>query len=123
MSIYVVPQIAWANVLDAFSRLHRGWLADVQGAAPDTAPVRPPAWRPLATVALTSPPDAPGIRIDFADGASVNVNSLRELRLESRHDGAERALDIDCAAGEHVRLVFRATALPEDRDHGTPPTT
>jgi hypothetical protein len=42
MSIYVVPPIAWGNVLDAFSRLHRGWLADVRDAEHEAAPLRPP---------------------------------------------------------------------------------
>jgi hypothetical protein len=110
MSIYVVPPIAWGNVLDAFSRLHRGWLADVRDAEHEAAPLRPPTWRPLASVALTSPAGAPSIRIDFTDGTSVNVTSARELRLESRDDGAERALEIDRATGSQVRLVFRGTA-------------
>ena len=116
MSIYVVPPIAWGNVLDAFSRLHRGWLADVRGAQPEAAPVRPRTWRPLAAIALTSPPDPPAIRIEFIDGAKVSINAPRELRLDAREDGAERALEIDRAAGERVRLVFRATALPEELD-------
>jgi hypothetical protein len=116
MSIYVVPQIAWGHVLAAFSRLHRGWLADVRGAEPVGAFAPPAAWRPLAAVTLTSPTGAPSIRIDFTDGASVNVPNPRELRLESRHDGAERALEVDCAAGENIRLVFRATAPAEELD-------
>jgi hypothetical protein len=110
MSIYVVPQIAWGHVLAAFSRLHRGWLADVRDAEHEAASLRPPTWRPLAAVTLTSPTGAPSIRIDFTDGASVNVPNPRELRLESRDDGAERALEIDRATGTQVRLVLRGTA-------------
>ena len=116
MSVYVVPQIAWGNVLDAFSRLHRGWLTCVRAGDPDAASAQPESWRALASVAVTSPPDTPAIRIDFTDGASVNVKEPIALRLEARDDGAERALEIDRAAGEFVRLVFRATARPEDLD-------
>ena len=109
MSIYAVPEGGWANVLGAFSRLHRGWLACIEGVEPGGASLPPTAWRPLAAVALTSPPEAPAIRIDFTDGASVNVKAPRALRLDARDDGAERALEIDSAGGEHVRLEFRAT--------------
>ena len=116
MSIYVVPEVAWGNILDAFSRLHRGWLADVDGAEPAATPVRPRTWRPLAAVALGSPADAPVIRIDFTDGTSLNVAGPRELRLESREDGAEQALEIDRSTGTQVRLVFRATGLAEELD-------
>jgi hypothetical protein len=114
MSIYVVPQTAWGNILDSFSRLHRGWPACVRGVDSDHPLSWARRWRPLAAVRLAPPSNAPAIRIEFTDGATVNVQSPRELRLEAGEDGAERALEIDRRAGEHVRLVFRARARPEE---------
>lgn len=55
------------------------------------------------------------VRVGFQGGPTVLVEAPRTLGVDRRDDGAERALEIDAAAG-FVRIAFRATALPEELD-------
>jgi hypothetical protein len=63
---------------------------------------------------------AAAIRVTFQGGPTVCVKAPRTLGVDTREDGAERALEIDAAEGTFVRLVFRATALPEEVDGMAP---
>lgn len=120
MSVRVVAPDAWSAELDHFSRAHRGWLARVEKVPPSLDPVSYSGWCPLQRVRGTRGAHAPAIRIELTGVPSVDVDAPRALRVDTREDGAERALEIEAAGGEFVRLVFRVTALPEEVD-GTAP--
>lgn len=117
MSVHDVPRARWAGMLEQFSRAHRGWLASVACVRPGPELASHTGWYPLesVTVARTGT-RVTAIQITFQAGPTVRVNAPRTLGVDTREDGAERALEIDQAGGEFVRLVFRATALPEEVD-------
>lgn len=117
MSVHDVPRARWAGMLEQFSRAHRGWLARVGCVRPGPELASHTGWYPLesVTVARTGT-RAAAIRVTFQGGPTVCVTAPRMLGVDTREDGAERALEIDAAEGTFVRLVFRATALPEEVD-------
>jgi hypothetical protein len=116
MSVRDVPRAEWAQVIEEFSRAHRGWrasLVTVRGS--DT--VSHTGWYPLGSVAgVWSGRRATSIRIGFQGGPTVCIGAPRTLGVDRREDGAERALEIDAAGGTFVRLAFRATARLEEMD-------
>ena len=117
MSIHDVPRSRWADMLEQFSRGHRGWLASVVTVRPGPELTSHTDWHPLESVTLARTAERPtAIRVKFQGGPTVCVSAPRTLGVDRRDDGAERALEIDSAEGEFVRIVFRATALPEEVD-------
>jgi hypothetical protein len=56
------------------------------------------------------------IHVKFQGSPSVCIKAPRTLGIDTREDGAERALEIDAGEAEFVRLAFRATARPEEVD-------
>lgn len=117
MSVHDIPRSRWADVLEQFSRGHRGWLASVVTVRPGPELTSHTDWRPLESVTVTRTAGRPtAIRVRFQGGPTVCVRAPRTLGVDRRNDGAERALEIDAAGGEFVRIVFRATALPEEVD-------
>jgi len=121
MSVHDVPRARWAGVLEQFSRAHRGWRASVACVRPGPELASHTGWYPLASVTVVpSGTRAAAIRVTFQGGPTVCVTAPRTLGIDTREDGAERALEIDAAEGTFVRLVFRATALPEEVDGMAP---
>ena len=117
MSVHEVPRLRWAPVLDEFSRGHRGWLASLVTVRPGPVVAFHTHWHPLESVTLERiGKQTTAIWVTFQGGPPVCVWAPRTLGIDTRDDGAERALEIDGARGEFVRLVFRATALPEEVD-------
>ena len=117
MSVHDIPRSRWADVLEQFSRGHRGWLASVVTVRPGPELMSHTDWRPLDSVTVTPSAGRPSaIRVKFQGGPTVCVRVPRTLGVDRRDDGAERALEIDNAGGEFVRVVFRATALLEEVD-------
>ena len=121
MSVHDVPRARWAGMLEQFSLAHRGWLARVACVRPGPELASHTGWHPLASVTVArNGTRAPAIRVTFQGGPTVCVKAPRTLGVDTREDGAERALEIDAAEGTFVRLVFRATALPEELDGMAP---
>lgn len=122
MSVHDVPRSRWVDVLEQFSRGHRGWLTSVVKVRPGPELMLHTDWRPLDSVTVTPSAGRPSaIRVKLQGGPTVCVRAPRTLGVDRRDDGAERALEIDAAEGEFVRIAFRATALPEEVD-GIAPT-
>jgi hypothetical protein len=113
MSVHDVPQWRWADALEEFSRGHRGWLASVVTVGPGPVLMSHIELRPLESVTVAP---TGGVRVGFQGGPTVLVEAPRTLRVDRTDDGAERALEIDTADAEFVRVAFRATALPEELD-------
>lgn len=117
MSVHDVPRSRWADVLEQFSRGHRGWLASLVTVRPGPELASRTDWYPLESVTVAQTErHTTAIRVAFQSGPIVCVRAPRTLGVDRRDDGAERALEIDAAEGEFVRMVFRATALPEEVD-------
>lgn len=121
MAVHHLLRARWASTLEQFSRAHRGWLGSLVTVGPGPDLVSHTGWYPLdsVTVARTGP-RATFIRIDFQRGPTVCVKAPRSLGVDSRSDGAERALEIEGAGGVFVRLTFRATARLEEVDGMAP---
>ena len=116
MSVHDVQRRRWADVLEEFSRGHRGWLASVVIVGPGPELMSHTELRPLESVTIAQTGGRPAaVRVGFQGGPAVVVKAPRTLGVDRRDDGAERALEIDAAAG-FVRIAFRATALPEELD-------
>ena len=117
MSVRDVPRAEWVRVLEQFSRAHRGWRASLVTVRQGSEEVSHTGWYPLASVAAArSGRRATAIRIRFQGGPTVCIGAPRALGVDTREDGAERALEIDAAGGTFVRLAFRATARLEEVD-------
>ena len=117
MSVHDVPRSRWADVLEQFSRGHRGWLVRLVTVRSGAELASCTDWHPLESVtpALTGGRTT-AICVKLQGGPTVSVSAPRTLGVDRRDDGAERALEIDAAEREFVRIVFRATALPEEVD-------
>lgn len=121
MSVCDVPRSRWADVLGQFSRSHRGWLARAVTVRPGPELMSHTDWYPLESVTLTwNGGRATAVRVAFQGGPDVCVGGPRAVAVDRTLDGAERALEIDAAGGVFVRIVFRATALPEEVDGMAP---
>jgi hypothetical protein len=113
MSIHDVPRWRWADALEEFSRVHRGWLASVVTVGPGPVLMSHSELRPLESVTVAQ---TGGVHVGFQGGPTVLVEAPRTLGVDRREDGAERALEIETVDAEFVRVTFRATALPEELD-------
>lgn len=121
MSVHDVRRARWAAVLEQFSRTHHGWLASLVRVYHGSTLAYHTGWYPLAFVtAEEGPTGATTIRIGFQGGPTVTVGAPRALGIDTRADGAERALEIEAARGDFVRLAFRATARPEEMNGVAP---
>ena len=117
MSVHDVPRRRWADVLEEFSRGHRGWLASVVTVGPGPELVSHTELRPLESVTVAQTGGHPtAVRVRFQGGPTALIKAPRTLGVDRRDDGAERALEIDAADATFVRIAFRATALPEELD-------
>lgn len=117
MGVHDVPRGRWAGVLEQFSRAHRGWLTSVVRVGSGPEPLVGTDWHPLESVAARSTGmHVTTICVNLQGGPTVLVRNPRSLGVDRREDGAERGLEIEAARGEFVRIVFRATARPEELD-------
>ena len=117
MGVQDVPHGRWVEVLEEFSRGHRGWLASVVtvGSGPDL--LSHTELRPLESVTVAQSGAHPtAVRVRFQGGSTALIKAPRTLGVDRSDDGAERALEIDAADATFVRIAFRATALPEELD-------
>jgi hypothetical protein len=113
MSIHDVPRWRWADAFEEFSRGRHGWLASVVIVGPGPVLMSHTGLRPLESVTVAQ---TGGVRVGFQGGPTVLVEAPGTLRVDRTDDGVERALEIDTADAEFVRVTFRATALPEELD-------
>ena len=117
MSVHDVPRRRWTDMLEDFSRGHRGWLASVVTVGPGPELLSHTEFRPLESVTVAQTGGRPtAVRVGFQGGPTVLVEAPRTLGVDRRDDGAERALEIGAADAKFVRIAFRATALPEELD-------
>lgn len=117
MSVHDVLRARWARVLEQFSRAHCGRLASLASVRPGPELAFRTGWYPLESITIArTGTRATAIFVNFQGAPAVCVRTPRSLGVDTRKDGVERALEIDGAGGEFVRLVFRATALPEGVD-------
>lgn len=121
MSVHDVPRVRWAGTIEQFSRAHRGWLASVACVRPGPELASHTGWHPLESVTVARTGTRPtAIVITFQGAPSICVKAPHALAVDTREDGVERALEIDGAGGEFVRLVFRAIARAEELDGMAP---
>jgi hypothetical protein len=117
MSVHDVPRRRWVEVLQEFTRGHRGWLASVVTVGPGPELVSRTESRPLESIAVAQTCGRPtAVCVRFRGAPTVVVKAPRTLAVDRRGDGADRALEIDAANATFVRIAFRATALPEELD-------
>jgi hypothetical protein len=114
MTIRSVPLSEWRSFLEAFSRAHCAWIGTIHGVVAGAPFIQIPS---VAVRAITLERDVSGpvLRISFVNGLSLCAVRPCVIRVQEEDD-AERALEIETAGGEFIRLAFRATALPEQLD-------
>jgi len=121
MSVHDVPRARWTAALEQFSHLHRGWLTRVTRVGDGPELLSTTEWLPLQSVAaVVDGTYVSAICVHVQHGATVCVAAPRALAVDRRENGLDRALEIDGAGGEFVRVVFRTTARPEELDGLTP---
>ena len=108
-----VPFSEWRSFLERFGRAHRAWLGTMHwisghGNVTTAEPVA------LESISLDDHLSGKIVRLCFLGRPSVRVEGPGAVRIERNDRGAERALEIETAAGGLFRLAFRATALPEE---------
>lgn len=104
-------------MVEQFSRAHRGWLTRVVRVSPGPEFVSDTDWHLLDSLTvIRTGTYAAAICVNLQGVPTVSVRAPRTLGVDRREDGAERGLEIDAAGGEFVRIVFRASARPEEVD-------
>jgi hypothetical protein len=114
MTIQDLPRCEWGSFLEGFSRDHRAWIGTIRGLVAGAPVTRIPS-AALKSVTLESGASGPIVRITFVNGVSLCAVQPCVLRVQT-DDGVERALEVETADGDLIRLAFRATALPEQLD-------
>lgn len=117
MSVHDVPRGRWSQVLEQFSRAHRGWRTRVTRVGPAPELLSSTDWYPLESItAASAGTHVTAVVVHVRGAPPLFVSSPRTLGVDRREDGAERALEIDAGGGEFVRAMFRTTARPEELD-------
>lgn len=117
MSVHDVPRGRWVQVLEQFSRAHRGWRTRVVRVGPGAELLSSTSWHPLDVMTpATAGRHVTAVVVHVRGAPAVLVGAPRALAIDRRDDGADCALEIDAAGGEFVRVTFRATARAEELD-------
>lgn len=115
MTMHDVPPSEWRSFLERFSREHRAWLATMHW-VPASGAVMAAQGAALESISFDDETSHKIVRVCFLDGPAVRLEQPHALHIEQDDRGAERALEIETAAGGLFRLAFRATARPEELD-------
>jgi hypothetical protein len=107
-----IPPAFWREFLTSFSRMHAGWLVDV-----DFQPATDPRLTLMHQVPLVGIADDDGRIVITAGLNRQHVDHVVErpvsVRREHTPEGVDVGLDIDSEGGESVRVRFRSAMRPE----------
>jgi hypothetical protein len=118
MATQEIPKDQWQEFLDTFSRLHQGWLADVQV-------LGDPAARHFETKGLPfkgasyddkgTGKNEVSIFIDQSPEEDIThtVSSPSHIRLEQTDSGVDQGLEVEANDGTKTVVRFRNPASPD----------
>ena len=112
-----VPRSEWASTLDAFSRVHDGWLVSLD--LSDSRSNRQREFENLPLVGVSADLDdheamvVISVTRDRGEYLAHPIPAVSRIAVERSADGAEAALQIDSADGTKSVLRFRTAVLPE----------
>lgn len=121
MGVREIPASEWRQFLDLFSRGHRAWLTAIDQRSPGGSWLEVRPERPLSSIVPEVRDErVVGIEIRFQEAVGshdlVRIDAPVELQVEDTAQGTVRMLEIVDAAGEGVRVRFRAAPAPETLD-------
>jgi hypothetical protein len=115
-----IPREDWADRLNAFSRMHEGWLVSLDVLGPEIGAQPEVDNLPLLGVTADRVGHDGTIAISVArspaEHATHLVHRATHLHIEQTDEGADAALQVESADGTKAVLRFRAAALPETVD-------
>jgi hypothetical protein len=118
MAIQEIPKDQWQEFLDSFSRLHQGWLADVQVLGDQTGwhfEAKGLPFRGAAYETKGSGKNEVSIFIDQSpeEGITHTVSYPTHIRLEQTDSGVDQGLEVEAKDGSKTVVRFRNPASPD----------
>lgn len=118
MATQEIPKDQWQEFLDTFSRLHQGWLADVQVLGDQTSrhyEAKGLPFRGATYETKGSGKNEVSIFIDQSPKEDIThtVSSPVHIRLEQTDSGVDQGLEVEAQDGTKTVVRFRNPASPE----------
>jgi hypothetical protein len=116
-----IPQYAWRETLDSFSRQHDGWVVSITTRPRHGDAVVTAREVPLEGVSVATP-DSSDIAISVGSSTghlTHEVHDVRSVKVELTEQQAERALIVQDGEGTTTTVAFR-TAMPPEEVDGLP---
>jgi hypothetical protein len=114
----VIERSEWASFLNAFTRMHEGWLVTIEQVLTPPGPSAVQA-RDLPLEEVSAGPDGT-IAISVGQSPDEHVTHLipraAKLAVERTDAGIETGLCIDPGEGPSTRVSFRSAVRPEQVD-------
>ena len=117
MTRRLVERPDWSSFLASFSRMHRGWLVDLELSTPDVGARAVAEQLPLSGVSLTDPEGDIEVSLNTRDERLLLHHIERPERVFVKQSvaGADEALEIE-GEGQLTRLRIRSPMLPSEVD-------
>ncbi len=121
MATREIPKSEWKEFFDSFSRLHQGWLADVQVLGGQTTrhyEVKGLPFRGASYDTKGTGGNQVDIFIDQSPKEDIThtINSPTHIRLEQTDTGADQGLEVEGADGTKTVVRFRNPMPPDEVD-------
>jgi hypothetical protein len=121
MAMYEIPKEEWQEFCDSFSRLHRGWLADVLIIGQNIDHKFAAKGLPFQGIScLSKGTEKNEISIfmdrDMQDNITHDVSNPSHLRIDQDENGIHRGLEVEAKDGQKTILRFLHPAAPETID-------
>lgn len=121
MATQEIPQDQWQEFLDTFSRLHQGWLADVQVLSDQTGrhfEAKGLPFRGAAFETKGTGKNEVSIFIDQSPKEDIThtVSYPTHIRLEQSDGGEDQGLEVEANDGTKTVVRFRHPASPDTVD-------
>ncbi len=118
MATQEIPQDQWQEFLDTFSRLHQGWLADVQVFGDQTGrhvETKGLPFRGASFETKGSEKNEVAIFIDQSPKEDIThiVSYPTHIRLEQTDTGVDQGLEVEAKDGTKTIVRFRNPASPD----------
>ncbi len=118
MATQEIPKDQWQEFLDSFSRLHQGWLADVQVLGDQTARHFEAKGLPFKGATYDDKGTGKNEVSIFMDQSpeediTHTVNAPTHIRLEQTDSGVDQGLEVEANDGSKTVVRFKNPASPD----------
>lgn len=117
MTIRSVERPEWGDLFDSFSRMHRGWLVDLELCDPSVGERSVAQGLPLCGISLADSGGEVEVSLSTRDGGLLLHNVERPVRVSLRQSeaGADEALELE-SRGQVTLLRIRSPMHPIEVD-------